>query len=55
MTPRITIVGGGSSHWTPRLLSDFANTESLHDADVVLVDVDSDSLPRMLDVGAHIA
>jgi alpha-galactosidase len=55
MTPRITIVGGGSSHWTPRLLSDFANTESLHDADVVLVDVDPDSLPRMLDVGAHIA
>src|ERR1019366_2065500 len=55
MTPRITIVGGGSSHWTPRLLSDFANTESLHDADVVLVDVDADTLPRMLDVGAHIA
>ena len=29
---RITIVGGGSTHWTPRLLADFANTQSLQDA-----------------------
>jgi alpha-galactosidase len=55
MNPRITVVGGGSTHWTPRLLSDFANTPTLHDADVVLVDIDADSLPPMLDVADHIA
>ena len=31
-TPHVTIVGGGSTHWTPRLLVDFANHESLQDA-----------------------
>ncbi len=55
MAPKITIVGGGSTHWTPRLLVDFANTESLHDADVTLVDVNPDALPPMLDVAEHIA
>ncbi|MSO78809.1 MAG: hypothetical protein EXQ79_04300 [Acidimicrobiia bacterium] len=54
MTPRITIVGGGSTHWTPRLLCDFANTPSLQDADVVLMDLHEASLPPMLDVAAHI-
>ncbi|MEX0665730.1 MAG: hypothetical protein WD598_13320 [Acidimicrobiia bacterium] len=54
MTPRITIIGGGSTHWTPRLLCDFANTPSLHDADVVLMDLSESALPRMLDVAAHI-
>jgi alpha-galactosidase len=54
MTPRITIVGGGSTHWTPRLLCDFANTPALQDADVVLMDVHEASRPRMLDVAAHI-
>ena len=29
MSPRIVIVGGGSYHWAPRLLCDFANTPSL--------------------------
>lgn len=53
--PRITIVGGGSTHWTPRLLCDFANTPSLQDADVVLMDRNEASLPRMLDIAAHIA
>lgn len=55
MAPRITLVGGGSTHWTPRLLCDFANTPSLQDSDVVLVDIDADSLQLMLDVGSHIA
>jgi alpha-galactosidase len=55
MAPRVVIVGGGSTHWTPRLLCDFANTPSLHDADVVLMDVDETSLPPMLDVAAHVA
>ncbi len=54
MTPKITIVGGGSTHWTPRLLSDFANTPSLRDATVVLTDIDEASLPRMLTVAKHI-
>jgi alpha-galactosidase/6-phospho-beta-glucosidase family protein len=54
-TPRITIVGGGSTHWTPSLLVDFANTESLQDAAVTLMDVDPDSLPPMVEVAEHIA
>ena len=54
MTPRITVVGGGSTHWTPRLLVDFANTPSLHNADVTLVDLDPDSLPPMLDVAEDV-
>ncbi len=55
MAPRITIVGGGSTHWTPKLLIDFANTPALCDADVVLMDIDGDALKPMLDVAAHIA
>ena len=55
MAPRVTIVGGGSTHWTPRMLRDFANTPSLQDAEVVLVDIDADSLPPMLDVAEHVA
>lgn len=51
---RITIVGGGSTHWTPKLLLDFANTSSLADADVTLMDVDKDTLPPMLDVAEHV-
>jgi alpha-galactosidase/6-phospho-beta-glucosidase family protein len=43
-TPRIVIVGGGSYHWAPRLLCDFANTPSLANADVVLHDLDADRL-----------
>ncbi|HEY7438981.1 MAG TPA: hypothetical protein VIC35_06250 [Acidimicrobiia bacterium] len=54
MAARITIVGGGSTHWTPRLLTDFANTPSLADAEVVLHDIEADALPPMLDVAAHI-
>ena len=54
MAPRITIVGGGSTHWTPRLLVDFVNHESLQDAEVVLMDVDEASLPPMLEVARHV-
>jgi alpha-galactosidase len=54
-SPRITIVGGGSTHWTPTLLVDFANTESLQDAAVTLMDTAADSLPPMEEVGRHIA
>jgi alpha-galactosidase len=55
MGPRITIVGGGSTHWTPRLLTDFANTPSLHDAEVSLVDIDQSSLGPMERIAKHIA
>ena len=51
MTPRITIVGGGSYHWAPRMLSDFANTPALQDARVVLHDIDATKLPRMVELG----
>lgn len=55
MATRITIVGGGSTHWTPRLLIDFANTSGLADADVVLHDLDASSLPAMCRIGEHVA
>jgi alpha-galactosidase len=54
MTTKITIVGGGSTHWTPRLLADFANTASLHDCSVALTDIDESSLPPMLTIAKHI-
>ncbi|MDQ1509781.1 MAG: galacturan 1,4-alpha-galacturonidase, partial [Actinomycetota bacterium] len=55
MTPRIVIVGGGSYHWAPRLLSDFANTPSLAGAEVVLHDLDLDRLKLMEELGGEIA
>ncbi|HEY8216013.1 MAG TPA: hypothetical protein VIH82_02695 [Acidimicrobiia bacterium] len=48
--PRITLVGGGSTHWTPRLLVDFVNTPSLAGAEVALVDVDLASMQPMLEL-----
>jgi len=54
MTPKITIVGGGSTHWAPRLLTDFANTPSLHDCSVSLTDIEESSLPPMLTIAKHI-
>jgi alpha-galactosidase len=53
--PRIVIVGGGSYHWTPRLLTDFANTPSLAAAEVVLHDVDAARAARMAELGTEIA
>ncbi len=55
MPARITIVGGGSTHWAPRLLVDFANTAGLQDAKVALHDLDASSLPPMCRIGEHIA
>jgi alpha-galactosidase len=55
MSARITIVGGGSYHWAPRLLADFANTSSLADADVVLHDLDAERMKRMEELGNEIA
>jgi len=53
--PRIVIVGGGSYHWAPRLLSDFANTPSLENASVVLHDLDAERLKLMEALGGEIA
>jgi alpha-galactosidase len=55
MGARITIVGGGSYHWAPRLLADFANTPSLRDAEVVLHDLDAERMKRMEELGGEIA
>lgn len=55
MGTRITIVGGGSTHWAPKLLVDFANTPSLHDAEVTLLDIVPDSLPPMIRLAEHVA
>jgi alpha-galactosidase/6-phospho-beta-glucosidase family protein len=47
MAPRIVIIGGGSYQWVPKLLIDVANTASLHDAEIVLEDIDPAPLPLM--------
>jgi len=55
MTPRIAIIGGGSAHWTPRLLLDFVNTPSLAESQVVLMDTAPESLPPVQQLADHIA
>ncbi len=55
MAPRIAIIGGGSYQWVPKLLIDIANTPALHDAEIVLEDVDPDPLPRMVELVEHVA
>ena len=55
MGPRITIVGGGSHQWTPKLLVDFVNTPALRDAEIVLHDIDPVPIPRMVELAAHLA
>jgi alpha-galactosidase len=52
--PRIALVGGGSTHWTPRLLVDFVNTPALAGAEVALVDVDPGSMQPMLDLAMRL-
>ena len=55
MAPRITIIGGGSYQWVPKLLIDFANTPVLHDAEIVIEDIDPAPIPRMVELTEHIA
>ncbi len=55
MAPRITIIGGGSYQWVPKLLIDVANTPVLHDAELVLEDVDPRPLPKMVALVEHLA
>ncbi len=55
MTPRIAIIGGGSAHWTPRLLVDFVNTPPLAESTVTLMDTAPEKLPPVQAVADHIA
>jgi alpha-galactosidase len=55
MGPRITIIGGGSYQWTPKLLVDVVNTDALRDAEIVLHDIDPAPLPRMVELAGHLA
>lgn len=55
MGARITIVGGGSYHWAPRLLTDFLNTPSLADAEIVLHDLDAERMKVMEELGRELA
>jgi alpha-galactosidase/6-phospho-beta-glucosidase family protein len=55
MAPRITIIGGGSYQWVPKLLIDIANTPALHEAEIVLEDIDPEPLPRMVALVEHVA
>lgn len=44
---QVTIVGGGSYQWSPRLMADLLSTPCLEGVHVVLMDVDPAPLPRM--------
>src|SRR5579883_707526 len=55
MGARIAIIGGGSYQWVPKLVVDMANTPSLHDAHLVLEDVDPAPIPRMVSLVEHVA
>lgn len=55
MAPRITIIGGGSNQWAPGLINDIANTPSLHEAEIVLEDINPMPLPRMAEYAEHVA
>ena len=48
-------MGGGSYHWSPSLLTDFANTESLQTTEFVLHDLDHGRATMMAELGTEIA
>jgi alpha-galactosidase len=55
MAPRIVIIGGGSNQWVPTLVTDLANTPTLHGSELVLEDIDAAKLPPMADYVRHVA
>ncbi len=55
MAPRICFIGGGSYQWTPKLILDIADTRSLHDAEIVIEDIDPEPIPAMVDFVHHVA
>jgi len=44
---QVTIVGGGSYQWSPKLIADLLGTPSLAGAHVTLLDIDPEPLPKM--------
>jgi alpha-galactosidase len=52
---KITIVGGGSFQWVPTLTTDLALTQSVHGAEIVLLDIDATRLARTAPVVEHVS
>src|ERR1700682_6563402 len=44
---QVTIVGGGSYQWSPKLMADLLGTASLAGVHLVLADIDPTPLPKM--------
>ena len=55
MAPRITIIGGGSYQWVPKLIVDLANSPVLREAEIVIEDIDPAPVPKMVELVEHIA
>jgi len=55
MAPRITIIGGGSYQWAPKLVVDLVNTPSCAEAEIVLHDIDPEPLEPVADFVRHVA
>ena len=48
-------MGGGSHQWVPTLVTDIAGRAALHDAHIVLEDIDASRLPRTAAYVEHVA
>jgi alpha-galactosidase len=44
---QVTIIGGGSYQWSPKLMTDLLGTASLAGVHLVLMDIDPEPLPKM--------
>jgi alpha-galactosidase len=55
MAPKITIIGGGSHQWVPKLVIDIARTPSLQESAIVLEDIDASRLPLTTAYVEHVA
>ncbi|HEY2429697.1 MAG TPA: hypothetical protein VGI06_12255, partial [Acidimicrobiales bacterium] len=44
---QVTIIGGGSYQWSPKLMTDLLGTPSLAGAHLTLMDIDPEPLPKM--------
>ncbi|HSS08422.1 MAG TPA: hypothetical protein VLL25_00960 [Acidimicrobiales bacterium] len=55
MAAQITIIGGGSHQWVPKLIDDIAQTTVLRDAEIVLEDIDPSRLTRTTAYVEHVA
>lgn len=53
--PKITLVGGGSVNWSPRLLNDMMLKEGLGEADYYLLDIDIKAAERVAKLCAKMA